>query len=434
MTERDLAGERGLMRDLVAELYPLPRSVAGPGLRQSLEIIGERIPLVRHDVPTGTPVFDWEIPPEWTIRDAWIADRGGRRVVDFRTSNLHVVSHSAPVPRQWMSRDALLSHLHTLPDRPGLVPYRTSFYADGWGFCLAHEVLETMTDPEYEVCIDADLAQGSLSYGEFSLPGTCGREFLLSAHVCHPSLANDNLSGVAVAVAVARRIAARTAAPKLGLRVVFAPGTIGTVAWLARNPERVASIAGGLTLVCLGDDRPLTYKRSLHGRTGSDAAAEHVLLARDAAAEIIDYHPWGYDERQYNSPGFRLPVGSLMRGRHGQFPEYHTSADNLGFISADRLADSVDAVAAIYDELSDDETYVTLVAHGEPQLGRRGLYRSVGGLADPESHQLAMLWILALSDGRTSLGAIARRSGLPPSVLRAAASALRAAGLVGTPA
>ena len=427
----DDAGAR--MYALIEELYPICRSITGDGVRDTLARIERALPapMIRTEVPSGTAVLDWTVPDEWNIRDAWIADAGGARVVDFRASNLHVVNYSVPV-RARMTLAELRPHLHALPDHPDWIPYRTSYYAPTWGFCLRQRQLDALADGDYEVCIDATLAPGHLSYGELVLPGDASdeaaNEVLLSTHVCHPSLCNDNLSGIAVATALARELAARPRR-RWTYRFVFAPGTIGAITWLAQHRDVVPRIRAGLTIMCVGSDHRFTYKRTLAGDAEIDRAAAAVLQARGAGDHLIDFFPYGYDERQYNSPGFRVPVGSVMRGRHGMFPEYHTSADDLGFVSADRLAESLAVVRGIVDVLETNRRYQNLAPDGEPQLGKRGLYRATGGTNIPDLN-LAMLWVLQLSDGRYDLLAIAERAKLPFATIRTAADHLRDAGLL----
>jgi len=425
--EPDDAGAR--MYALVEALYPICRSITGDGVRDTLARIERALPapLIRTEVPSGTPVLDWTVPDEWNIRDAWIADARGVRVVDFRACNLHVVNYSVPV-RARMTLAELRPHLHALPDHPDWIPYRTSYYAKAWGFCLSQRQLDALPDGDYEVCIDSTLAPGHLSYGELVLPGEAPDEILLSTHVCHPSLCNDNLSGIAVATALARELAARPRR-RWTYRFVFAPGTIGAITWLAQHRDVVPRIRAGLTIMCVGSAHPFTYKRTLAGDAEVDRAAAIVLGDRGAGDPVIDFFPYGYDERQYNSPGFRAPVGSVMRGRHGMFPEYHTSADDLGFVSAERLAESLAVVRGIVDVLEANRRYQNLAPHGEPQLGKRGLYRATGGTSIPDLN-LAMLWVLQLSDGRCDLVAIAERAKLPFATIRVAADHLRDAGLL----
>jgi aminopeptidase-like protein len=415
------------MYELVRELYPLCRSLTGDGVRETLRILARHVPLEIHEVPSGTQVFDWTVPREWNLREAWIATRGGRRVVDARDSNLHVVSYSTPL-RRTLPLAELQAHLHSLPDRPDWIPYRTSYYHEGWGFCVSERQRAALDEPEYEVCIDASLAPGHLSYGEWLLPGRSAREILISVHVCHPSLCNDNLSGIAVAAWLAKRLRERER--EYSYRFLFAPGTIGAITWLARNAESVGRIAHGMTLVCLGDASPFTWKRTLRGDAEVDRAAALALRESGLAHELIDWFPFGYDERQYNAPGFRLPVGSLMRARHGRFPEYHTSADGLDFVAAERLEESLDVCSALLEVLDGNRVYRSTSPFGEPQLGRRGLYRAMGGEPDLADLELAMLWVLALADGRHSLLDVAERAGLAFARVRRAAELLHAHGLL----
>jgi aminopeptidase-like protein len=346
----------------------------------------------------------------------------GERVVDFKVSNLHVVSYSEPVHRT-MPRAELAEHVFTRPDQPQLVPYRTSYYDRSWGICLADAVWQALPDGDYEVCIDSTLADGALTYGEAVVEGTGGTEVLLSCHVCHPSLANDNLSGTALATFAAEALRAR-ADLRHTYRFVFVPGTIGSITWLARNEDRLERIVAGLVLSGVGDRGPFTYKRSRRGNTVLDRAVEHVLATTTVAAEVDDFSPYGYDERQYCSPGFDLPVGRLSRSRHGEYPEYHTSGDNLDFVTAESLAEALDVLLAVVDVLEHDGRYENLNPKGEPQLGRRGLYRAIGGAVDRRAAEMALLWVLNLSDGAHSLLDIARRAELPFDAVRDAARRL----------
>ena len=290
------------MQRLIAELYPICRSITGNGLRSTLRTIGEQIPLTISEVPTGTPVLDWTIPREWNITDAYVKDASGERVIDFRRHNLHVVNYSTPVSAK-MPLNELKRHLHTLPDRPDLIPYRTSYYKEAWGFCLAHNELLKLPEGDYDVCIDSTLTPGALTYGECVLPGEIDDEVLVSCHVCHPSMADDNLSGIAVAVELARRL--RTQPHRLTWRFLFIPGTIGSIAWLARNADRLNRIKHGLVLSCVGDPGGFTYKRSRRGTASIDRAVEHVLLHSGSPHRVIDFFPYGYDERQVLRTRFR---------------------------------------------------------------------------------------------------------------------------------
>ncbi|MBD3143088.1 DUF4910 domain-containing protein [Microbispora camponoti] len=413
------------MHALVRRLYPLCRSITGSGLRRTLEIIGESIPLEISEVPTGTQVLDWTIPKEWNIRDAYIKDSSGTRIVDFAASNLHVVGYSVPVSAT-MTLEELRPHLHTLPGQPGLVPYRTSYYAETWGFCLSENTLAGMGPGPYEVRIDSTLADGHLTYGEHVIPGRSAEEVLISCHVCHPSLANDNLAGVAVATRLARLLAQEER--HYTYRFLFAPGTVGSIAWLARNRDRAGRIRHGIVLACAGDRGPITYKRSRRGEAEIDRVFAHVL--RDRPHTLVDFSPYGYDERQYCSPGFDLPVGCLTRTPYAGYPEYHTSADDPDFVTEEAMRDTLDACVRAFGMLERNRAYVNLSPYGEPQLGRRGLYESLGGRSDTKQAQMAMLWVLNQSDGAHSLLDISERSGLPFDVVADAAQALLVAGLV----
>jgi aminopeptidase-like protein len=409
----------------IRELYPIGRSLTGNGVRETLQRLGEIVPLEIREVPSGTQVLDWTVPPEWNLKEAWIETSDGDRIVDVRRSTLHVVGYSRPV-RARLTLEELRPHLFSLPEHPDWIPYRTSYYADGWGFCLTDRQLRALPEDRYEVCIDASLAPGSLTYGECELPGESEDEILLSTHVCHPSLCNDNLSGLVIAAFLGRRLAARRR--RHTYRILFVPGTIGSITWLSQNEARLGRIAHGLVLTCLGDPGSLSYKRSRRGDAAVDRAAAHVLAAR-GPHRVLDFTPWGYDERQYCSPGFDLPVGCLMRTPHGQFPQYHTSADDLELVRPEALADSLDACEAILDLLDRDRAFVNLQPKGEPHLGRRGLYPAIGGGAQG-AEQLALLWVLNLSDGRHTLLDIAERAKLPFDLIDRAAGALAAHGLL----
>jgi len=409
-----------------AELFPICRSITGNGIRQTLAIIGRRIPLKILEVPTGTPVFDWSVPKEWNIQDAYIKAPNGRRVIDFQASNLHVLNYSTPV-HATMPLSELKPHLHTIPEHPDWIPYRTSYYKEDWGFCLSHREMLSLQDGDYEVCIDSTLENGHLTYGECYLPGRSNEEVMISCHACHPSLANDNLSGLTVATFLADSLCRCDL--RYSYRFLFIPGTIGAITWLARNQEMIRHIRHGLVLTCIGDKGRFHYKKSRQGDAEIDRVAAHVLKHDGDSHEILEFSPYGYDERQYCSPGFNLAVGCLMRSVWGSFPEYHTSADNLAFIQPERLADSLRVCSAIVDVLEGNQRYRNLNPCCEPQLGRRNLYRPVNADAIGEEIH-ARLWVLNLSDGENALLDIAERSGIPFSVIREAAQLLCQSGLL----
>jgi len=425
------------MWTFVERAFGICRSITGDGVRQTLSLLAERLPLEVHEVPTGTTVLDWTVPREWSIRDAWVKDPSGTVVIDFADHNLHLVGYSSPIHRKLDLAD-LKPHLHSLPDRPEWIPYRTSYYTETWGFCLPHRQLESLPDGEYEVFIDSSLEDGALSYGELLLPGDLEDEVLFSCHICHPSMANDNLSGVAVCMALAEHLA-RSDRRRLSYRFLFVPGTIGAITWLARNEETTRRVRHGLVAANLGDG-DFHYKRSRHGDAAIDRAVIGVLAATGRAHTTEDFMPFGYDERQYSSPGFDLAIGSLTRTPWGRYPEYHTSADNLDFISAGALQESLDLYLEVVEALEHGgaetdpkpqqqpaprgATYLNLSPKGEPQLGRRGLYRSLGGGDAGRQAELALLWVLNLSDGRHGLIDIAERSSLPLDLLENAAREL----------
>ncbi len=410
---------------LMASLYPICRSITGNGVRRTLDAVEQRIPLERTEVPSGTRAFDWEIPREWNIRDAWIADASGRRVVDFKAHNLHVVGYSAPVDRT-MSLDELQPHLHSIPRHPDWIPYRTTYYRENWGFCLRHRDREALGPGPYRVVIDSDLAAGHLTYAESVIDGSTDGEAIVYTHTCHPSLANDNLSGIAVATALARAL--RADRPRLTWRFVFGPGTIGSLAWLSRNEHRLPRLRTGLVIGLLGDAGPLAYKQSRRGTTVTDRAAAFVLSQEPHRGTVTPFEPYGYDERQFCSPGFDLPVGRLTRSSNAAYPEYHSSADDLSLIVPGQLAGSIRTAARMISVLDANRKPLNLSPKGEPRLGKRGLYGSIGG-AGPGEFEHALLWVLSLADGSHDLLSMAERSGLPFELLDRAASALGEAGL-----
>jgi aminopeptidase-like protein len=415
------------LHDFVAELYPLCRSITGEGVRDTLRLIQKRIPLEMCEVPSGTQVFDWTIPLEWNVTDAYIKNKAGARVVDFKANNLHLMSYSTPV-RKRMGIEELKPHLFSLPDHPEWIPYRTSYYQENWGFCLPQKDLDRLADEEYDVMIDTSLRPGSLTYGESYLPGETTDEVLISCHVCHPSLCNDNLSGIAVAARLAQTMALR--ARRYSYRFLFIPGTIGSITWLARNEHSVSRIKHGLVLTGVGDAGMVTYKRSRQGQAEIDRAMVHVFKYAGEPHAVIDFFPYGYDERQFCSPGFDLAVGCFMRTPHGEYPEYHSSADNLDFVKADSLAQSYARCVEVFELLEGNRTYMNQNPKCEPQLGRRGLYRAVAGQQEKQSKELALLWVLNASDGHHSLLDIAERADLPFRRIQSAAEALVEVGLL----
>jgi aminopeptidase-like protein len=413
--------------ELVAELYPICRSITGNGVRDTLRRLSRHIELDLHEVPTNTPAFDWRVPYEWNIRDAFIKDALGTRVLDFKACNLHVISYSVPV-HGYFHLDDLKQRIHTLPDRPHLIPYRTSYYQKSWGFCMAHNDLQQLPDGTYEVLIDSTLEEGKLTYGEYFHRGETDAEVLFSAHTCHPSLANDNCSGVALLTLLAKRLASvRT---RFSYRFLFAPGTIGAIVWLSRNQHLVSRITHGLIVSGVGDSGGPTYKKSRGGNAAIDRIMAHVLRNADGSPKIAEFSPYGYDERQYCSPGFNLPVGLLQRSQFGTFPEYHTSGDNLDLVRPEYLAKSYRMIIAAVDAIEHNRRMLNVQPHCEPQLGRRGLYAPLGGDPNGPINAMALLWVLNFSDGEHSLLDIADRANLPFAAVRTASSRLESCGLL----
>ncbi|MEZ5081532.1 MAG: DUF4910 domain-containing protein [Thermoleophilia bacterium] len=420
------SGQR--MLTLMRETFDLPRSLTGDGVRGTLAAVARSVPVEVTEVPPGTRVFDWTVPPEWRVREAHVTAPDGTRVVDVAASPLHLLGYSVPV-RQTLSREALLPHLHGLADRPAATPYRTSYWEPAWGFCLPQRDIDALDDGDYAVLIDTELdPEGSMTVGEIVVPGVTSEEVLISTPVCHPGLANDNLSGVAVLAELGRLLHA--AGPlRRTHRILFSPGTIGPLWWLHDNLSRLDRIHAGLAVMCAGDRGPITYRRTRDGNQTVDRAMALVLAHHEAGADIRPFLPWGGDERQYNSPGFRLPIGALTRTPPGEYPENHTSDDDMSLISAESLTDTLRVMLDVIAVLEYDERPVSANPHGEPQLGRRGLTNRRGG-EKGNQREMAMLWVLNLADGKHSLMDCAERSGLPFDVIRSAADDLRAAGLL----
>jgi aminopeptidase-like protein len=407
--------------ELIEKLYPICRSITGNGFRDSMRILQKFIPLELHEVPSGTQVFDWVVPKEWNIQDAWIKNSKGEKIVDFKKLNLHILNYSVPIKRK-VKLSELKEHLFSLPEFPNWIPYRTSYYKENWGFCVTHKLLESLQEDEYEVVINSSLEDGYLTYGEYFIKGELEEEFLISCHSCHPSMCNDNLSGMGVTTYLAKHLGQKTS--RYSYRFLFIPGTIGSITWLSLNEDKVKSIKHGLVLACMGDPGKMHYKRTRHGEAEVDRAVNHVLNHSGAEYKIMNFSPYGYDERQYASPGFNLAVGNLSRTPYGQFPEYHTSADNLDFVKAESLADSYSKCIDVIDVIDNNRKYINTNPRGEPQLGKRGLYSMMGGRKDASNYEMSLLWVLNLSDGQHSLLDIAERSDLPFSVIYNAAKNL----------
>lgn len=398
------------MHDLATRLFPICRSLTGDGVRETLAILGEHLPgLVVHEVPSGTQVLDWTVPDEWNIRGAYLEGPDGSRIVDFADSNVHVVAYSVPVDTR-LSLSELQPHLHSDGEHRAAIPYVTSYYHRTWGFCLTQQQRETLVEGEYHAVIDSILEPGSLTYGEFVIPGETTDEVFVTTYVCHPSLGNNELSGPVVATALARWISAQPSR-RFTYRFVFAPETIGAITYISRNLDPLRRhVVAGFNLTCIGDDGDYSFMPSRLGDTAIDRIGRRVV-ARSPRPVLYSYLDRGSDERQYCMPGVDLPLISLMRTKYGSYPEYHTSLDDLTVITPTGLQGGLDLVRDSTTELEASRYYRTTVL-GEPQLGRRGLYhamhaRTVADVILLRTH------VLAYSDGTHSAQDIAELVALP---------------------
>lgn len=442
----DLRGsEKGFeMYELVNELFPICRSITGDGVRKTLSIIKKHVPLEIHEIPSGTKVFDWMVPNEWNIKDAYVKNSQGEKIIDFKNSNLHLVSYSIPVNKK-VSINELKEHLHTIPEHPDWIPYRTSYYTENWGFCTTHAQLNQLTDDEYEVFIDSKKHKGSLTYGEFFLPGKSDDEVLFSCYICHPSMCNDNLSGIALVTFLAKFLQQK----KLlhSYRFLFIPETIGAISWLYFNQKHIHKIKQGMVVTCVGDRGKSIYKKSRYNTALIDRIVEKVLRESNEPYEIIDFTPMGSDERQFSSPGFNLAIGSLMRSTYRNFPEYHTSKDDLNFITPECLENSYKKYLKtvilleneneldlenneVQKEFSPEHIYcLNLNPKCEPNLGKRGLYRLIGN-NEIGINEEAVFWVLNYSDGKNSLLEISSKSKIDYKIIEKTAELLENKNLI----
>lgn len=410
-----------------ASLYPICRSLTGNGVRQTLRLISEQVPaLTTHEVPTGTQAFDWTVPNEWNVRSAYIEDSSGKRVIDFANHNLHVVGYSTAIDTL-MSLEDLQNHLHSLPEQPDVIPYVTSYYAQNWGFCLSHDLRQSLQPGQYRVVIDADLKPGYLTYGEIFLPGSSSDEILLSTYICHPSMANNELSGPVIATYMAKWLLQEDR--KYSYRILFVPETIGTLVYLSRHLGALKEhVRAGFVLTCCGDDGSFSYMPSRTGLTYADKVAVRVLSEFAPSFVRYSFAQRGSDERQYCSPLVDLPVCSIMRSKYHEYPQYHTSADDLTFVTSSGLRTTLEMYATLISEIEANDL-PRAVFHGEPQLGKRGLYPTMGGQVDQASIA-AIIDLLALADGTNDLKEIVSLTGHAQRDLDSALSTLVGHGLL----
>ena len=429
---------------LMQELFPICRSITGNGVRKTLKILKKEIDLKIVNVPSGTKVFDWKIPYEWNIKDAYVKNSKGERVIDFKKSNLHILNYSTPI-KKTISNKNLKKHLHTLPEKPNSIPYVTSYYKKNWGFCVAHDTLKSFDEDRYFVHIDSTLKPGSLTYGEFFIKGQTKNEILISTYICHPSLCNDNLSGIVVTTILAKLLSKIDT--YFSYRFLFIPETIGAITWLSKNQKNLSQIKSGLVVTCVGGNGGFTYKKTRDNDSEIDKISIDVLKHTRKKFETRDFFPYGSDERQYSSPGIDLPIGVLMRTPYYEFKEYHTADDNLNSIKKFALNDSLIMLLKIILQIEKkkpsfnrnqknetsklkSEIYQNLNPYCEPQLGRRKLYRNISKsrLVDKKNSEnmveLSICWVLNFSDGLHSLKEISQKSNLPLKLLRKTAKLL----------
>ncbi len=419
------------MHELVTRLFPLCRSITGNGVRETLRIVKEFIPLTLHEIPSGTRAFDWVVPKEWNITSAWIRDSKGNTVVDFADNNLHVISYSLPVDTH-LSLAELKKHLHSIPEQPEAIPYVTSYYKEQWGFCMAHRALQALTDDTYYVFIDSTLAPGSLTYGELLLPGKSEKEVFLSTYICHPSMANNELSGPAVTTELVRWLMG--VPRRYTYRVVFIPETIGSIVYLSKNLDAMQkNIIAGFNITCVGDDRAYSYLPSRSGTTRADMVARRVLQARHPEFVRYSFFDRGSDERQYCSPGVDLPVVSVMRSKYGTYPEYHTSLDDLRLVTPSGLQGGFDVLKECIEWIERNRTY-RAAQLGEPQLVKHGLYPTivdVEGNVSTDMQRLQNLQdVLMYADGNHDVPTMAEMLNVPEADIQRTVDSLLKAGLL----
>ena len=412
------------MHELAQKLFPICRSITGNGVRETLRILKKEISIKVYEVPTGTRVFDWTVPKEWNISEAWIEDSKGQRIIDFANHNLHVVGYSVPVDMQ-ISLSDLQEHLYSIPEQPNAIPYVTSYYQERWGFCMTHAMREKLSDDIYHVHIDSSLKDGSLTYGELIIPGESEKEIFLSTYICHPSMANNELSGPVVTTYLTKWIKSKPRHHTY--RIIFIPETIGSLTYLSKNIDDMKrNIIAGFNVTCAGDDRANSFQSSRYGTTLADRVALRVLRKRHPNFKSYSFLDRGSDERQYCSPGVDLPVVSIMRSHHTEFPEYHSSLDNLELITPNGLQGSFDILKECIETLENNPRYQPIF-QCEPQLGKRGLYSTLSRRGSKSNDSKLYLNILAYSDGTNDMDDLAELLHIPKEdILQAVKTLLNA--------
>lgn len=410
------ATEARILEVTFDQLWPLLRSITGEGVRQSHDILGELVPLQRHEFPSGQQVLDWTVPQEWRVDEAYVVTPDGRRILDVQENNLHLLNYSQPY-RGVVSRSELDAHLFSRPDMPKAIPYQTSYYKPNWGFCIAEEERQRLPEGDYEVVVDTELFAGSLTVSDTVLPGREPEQVLFSTITCHPSLAINELSGPLLTAMLYRRIAAWPDR-RLTYRFVFCPETIGPICYLAKFGEELGrTLVAGYVVTCVGDDGSYTLKHSKRRDTLADRAANHVLGRRGLPHEALPFHPSGSDERQYCSLGFNLPVASLTRTRYAEYAEYHTSGDDKSLMDFEAMVETLDVYEEIARVVDRSGVVRNTVVHGEPQFSRRGDLYPALSLRYPDEYTMALKWLVHYADGEHDLLHLAEMSGLDIDLL-----------------
>ena len=415
------------MYALAEELYPICRSITGGGVRDTLDILSKTYPINIHNVPSGTEVFDWSVPKEWNIYDAYIIDPSGKKIVDFKKQNLHVLGYSTPVDRT-VSLQELLEICYTEPNQPDVIPYVTSYYKERYGFCMSENQKKSLVEGEYHIVVDSKLDNGFLTYGEIIIPGDTDEEIFLSTYICHPSMANNELSGPCLAIHLAKWLS-ELPKRRYTYRIIFIPETIGSITYLSKNIEHLKEkVVAGFNISCVGDDRTYSYIESRYGNTLADKVAKNILSFHYPEYKAYSYLQRGSDERQYNAPGVDLPVCAICRSKYGEYPEYHTSADDLSVISVEGLQGAFDVYKKCLIALENNYNYkITCLC--EPQLGKRGLYPTISHKGQYNSVK-AMMDFIAYADGTNDLIDISNIIGVPIEILIPIVNKLKDGGLL----